>query len=241
MTNPTIVVVPGAWQKPTFFENFCQKLRDAGYPTEQVVLPSVGGHELPLAGLPEDVAAVQAVLARLTQQGKRVILLGHSSGGAVASNAAEGFDVDGIIYTTAFAVPKGVCMMDLMGGKPLHWMDVQGDRVYGKPELLPEVAFNDLDAEAQSKWAKELTHQSAALYAVPSNYEPWTNGVPCGYIFCTDDNALPLSLQQQMAAMLNPGPAVASLKAGHCPHVSMPDDFVRAVRDVQQKLPRKGQ
>lgn len=125
MTNPTIVVVPGAWQKPTFFENFCQKLRDAGYPTKQVVLPSVGGNDLPLAGLPEDVAAVQAVLARLAQQGKRVILLGHSSGGAVASNAAEGFDVDGIIYTTAFAVPKGVCMMDLMGGKPLHWMDVQ--------------------------------------------------------------------------------------------------------------------
>lgn len=57
--------------------------------------------------------------------------------------------------------------------------------MYGKPELLPEVAFNDLDTEAQSKWAKEMTHQSAALYAVPSKYEPWTNGVPCGYIFCT--------------------------------------------------------
>lgn len=131
MTNPTIVLVPGAWQKPVFFENFCEKLCEAGYPTEQVALPSTGGHELPLAGLLEDVAAVQAVLARLTEQGKSVVLLAHSSGGAVASNAAEGFDVDGIIYATAFAVPKGVCMMDLMGGKPLHWMDVQVSVLHG--------------------------------------------------------------------------------------------------------------
>ncbi|ETS74471.1 hypothetical protein PFICI_14337 [Pestalotiopsis fici W106-1] len=238
MTNPTMVVVPGAWQKPSVFENLCQKLREAGYPTEQIILPSVGGHDLPLAGLAEDVAAVQSVLNQLTRDGKRAVLLGHSSGGLIASNAAEGFDVDGIIYMTAFVVPKGKALMELMGGKPLHWMDVQGDRVFGKPELLPEVAFNDLDAEAQAKWAKEMTHQSAALYMSPSNYEPWTSGLPCGYIFCTDDNAVPLPLQQQMAALLAPGPAVATLKAGHCPHLSMPDDVVQAVQDVHSKLSR---
>ena len=125
MTNPTIVIVPGAWQKPRIFEGFCQKLREAGYSTELVNPPSIGGVELPLAGLAEDVAAVQSVLEQLTRDGKRAVLLGHSSGGLIASNAAKGFDLDGIIYMTAFAVPKGKALMELMGGKPLDWMDVQ--------------------------------------------------------------------------------------------------------------------
>lgn len=106
----------------------------------------------------------------------------------------------------------------------------------GVAELLPEVAFNDLDAEGQAKWAKEMTHTSAALFATPSGFEPWANGVPCGYIFCELDNALPLPIQQQMASQLGSEPVVASVKASHNPFLSVPDELLKAVQTVESRL-----
>lgn len=43
-------------------------------------------------------------------------------------------------------------------GQTTHWLSLQGDRVRGNPEMLPQVGFNDLSPEEQSKWAKEMTH-----------------------------------------------------------------------------------
>jgi pimeloyl-ACP methyl ester carboxylesterase len=102
----------------------------------------------------------------------------------------------------------------------------------GHPDLINEVAFNDLDAEGQAEWSKEMTHTSARLFATPSGNEPWTKGVNCGYIFCTDDNALPYPLQQQMAAQLGPDANTVAIKAGHCPFLSIPDELVKAVDTI---------
>jgi alpha-beta hydrolase superfamily lysophospholipase len=104
MSKPSVVVVPGAWQKPAAFVTIVEKLTAAGYPSEHVSMPTVGGTELPLAGLEDDVAAVQAVLTRLTKEGKKVVLVGHSSGGLVSSNAVVGFDGVSVIYLSAFMV-----------------------------------------------------------------------------------------------------------------------------------------
>ncbi|KAI5457672.1 alpha/beta-hydrolase [Mariannaea sp. PMI_226] len=231
--KPTIVIVPGSWQKPIAWDGFQEKLNQAGYPTEYVPLKTVGGTELPLAGLAEDVAEVQAVLTKLSNEGKKVVLLCHSSGGVVGSNSVPGFDVTGIIYLSAFMIPKGKSLMDMLGGQPLPWMDIQGDRVSGNLEMLPQVAFNDLNAEDQAKWVQEMTHTSAALFATPSNYEPWANGVPCKYIFCSNDNALPHPIQQQMALQLGPEPRTATVEAGHCPFLSVPDKLLVAIQAVE--------
>lgn len=102
--------------------------------------------------------------------------------------------------------------------------------------MLPQVAFNDLDGEAQAKWIKEMTHTSTSLFSSPSAYEPWTKGTKCGYIFCSEDNALPLPVQQHMAEQLGPEPATVTLKAGHCPFLSMPDQLVEAVQTLEARL-----
>ncbi|KAI0147040.1 alpha/beta-hydrolase [Xylariaceae sp. FL1272] len=238
-TKPTIVIIPGAWQKPVAFDGILKKLADAGYDAEHVAMPTVGGTETPLAGLSDDVAAVQSLLRKLNDQGKKPLIIGHSSGGVVGSNSIAGFDVAGFIFLSAFMIPRGKSLLDMLGGQPLPWMDIQGDRVAGKPEMLPQVAFNDLDAEGQAKWSKEMTHTSAALFATPSSYEPWANGVPCGYIYCTEDNALPLPIQQQMSAQLGPEPVTVSIKSGHCPHLSIPDELVAAIKTVEEGLSKK--
>lgn len=124
-TKPTIIVVPGSWQPPVFFEGFAKKLNAAGYPTEVVDLPTVGRTETPLPGLAEDVAAIRVALDKVKSEGKKALVFGHSSGGLSGSNAIEGYDVVGFIYMSAFMIPKGKSVLEMLGGAPLPWMDIQ--------------------------------------------------------------------------------------------------------------------
>lgn len=136
-TKPTIVIVPGAWQRIAAFVPFADILRKSGYDAECVGVPSTGGTELPLTGLPEDVAAIRAVLEPLVEGGKDVVVLAHSAGGVSGSAAVRGLDArtrkeaglsGGVIlvtYMAAFMIPKGVSIMDMLGGQPLPWMVVE--------------------------------------------------------------------------------------------------------------------
>ncbi|KAI6712533.1 hypothetical protein JHW43_004943 [Diplocarpon mali] len=239
-SKPAIVIAPGAWQKPAGFSSFASQLQHAGYATEVVSYPSVGGTETPLPGLAEDVAATRAVLTKLLEGGGEVeiLLLCHSYGGVVGSCAVEGFSVVErerrgekggvrlVVYMTAFMIPKGRSLLDMLGGQPLPWMNVQGDKTTAVASLLPQVAFNDLPAEQAEQFAQDVTHSSSVVFATPSTFEPWANGIRCAYIFCTEDRALPYPSQQQMAAQLGPEPVTWTLKAGHCPFLSVPEQLV---------------
>lgn len=134
MSKPSIVIIPGAWQKPVAFEGIVALLDKAGYPTVHVPLPTVGGTETPLAGLAEDVAAVREVVAPLVESGREVVLIGHSSGGLSMSAVVEDLDaasrtaagkaggVVRCVYMAAFILPKGQSLLGMLGGQPLPWM-----------------------------------------------------------------------------------------------------------------------
>lgn len=98
--------------------------------------------------------------------------------------------------------------------------------------MVNDVAFGDLSPEDQAKWAKEMTHTSAALFASPALYEPWANNIPCSYIYTAIDGAIPLPVQQSLAQQLGTEAKTASLNASHCPHLSMPEDLVKAIESV---------
>lgn len=133
-SKPTIVMVPGAWQLAVTYECFGALLKKSGYAAKVVSLPSTGGTELPLTGLPEDIAAIRAVVTPLVDAGEDVVLLTHSAGGVSGSAAIKGLDVktrtaaglsggvSRIIYMAAFMIPKGSSLMAMLGGQPLPWM-----------------------------------------------------------------------------------------------------------------------
>lgn len=111
---------------------------------------------------------------------------------------------------------------------------MKGEKCSAVASMMPQVAFNDVSAEVAAFCCAQLTYSSTIVFATPTSYEPWANGVPCAYIFCTEDNALPYPVQQQMAAQLGPEPTTYSLKSGHCPFLSIPDQLVEAIEQASE-------
>ncbi len=150
--KPTIVIVPGSWQLPLVWDEFRALLARAQYQSYHVNLPSVGGTTLPLTGLAEDVAAVQLAVQGFADCGDEIILLCHSSGGVVGSNAVEGYDIATrraagkkggvirVVYLSAFMLPAGQSLLGMLGGVPLPWMVVSVSPFSSRisPECPPE-------------------------------------------------------------------------------------------------------
>ncbi|KAI1390483.1 alpha/beta-hydrolase [Hypoxylon trugodes] len=238
--KPAIIIAQGSWVDSARYNPLIEKLRAVGYTAEHVKLPSIGSTVTPLPGLPDDIAAIRSVLSRFRDDGKKVLILCHSSGGVSGSNAVAGFDnVSGVIYMTAFMLPRGKSLARLNDSEPPPWMDVQGDRIFLRQEMLASVAYHDLDEESQSAMAQNVSYTSAVLFEGESEYEPWSEGIPCGYIFCSEDKILPPQIQQDMAAQLGPEPVTTTLKSGHSPFLSVPDELVAAITKMEEILSQK--
>ena len=80
-----------------------------------------------------------------------------------------------------------------------------------------------MEGEAQKKAIAALKHQSAPVFNDAVKYEPWKD-IECMYLFCDEDKALPLQVQEGMAALLGPNAASFHVKASHSPFLSRPQE-----------------
>lgn len=87
--------------------------------------------------------------------------------------------------------------------------------------------YNDLPADEQQKWVSKLTHTSRAVFEGASSYEPW-HDLPCMYILCDKDHAIPIALQEKMASLLGNDRLSFRCDASHSPFLSMPDKVADA-------------
>ena len=134
--RPTIVLVPGAWQRSSGFDTVQHELQLLGYPTVLVDHLSTGA-EPPTTELSDDVGNLHQTLQRLCDEEREIVVIAHSYGGVVASCAVEGIDnaelrkagkKGGVImlaYLSAFVLPKGASLMDGLHGQWLPWQKVE--------------------------------------------------------------------------------------------------------------------
>lgn len=102
-------------------------------------------------------------------------------------------------------------------------MTLKGNYVHAD---TPEVVFyHDLEPEAQKKAIVALKHQSASVFTDAVTYEPW-HDIDSMFFFCDADQALPLPVQQGMAALLGPNAASFHSKASHSPFLSQAQEVV---------------
>ncbi|KAL4899313.1 hypothetical protein BDW74DRAFT_183846 [Aspergillus multicolor] len=236
MTQPTIVFSLGAWSTPAVFDAVRSRLYTLGFASECPARPSVDP-EPPLKTFEDDVASLRDVLARLATDGKDIVVVAHSYGGIVASSAVEGLvkedkdkghgKVIKVIYLAAFALDKGQSLMGALGGTLLPWMKLEGDYVHTDNSTI----WHDLPLAEQETWAARAPGTSRLVFEGQNTYQPWQD-IPCAYIICEQDLALPLSLQEMLAQKVGGPEGKFRLPCGHCPFLGIPDRLAGLLVDI---------
>lgn len=227
-SRPSVILVHGSWHTNEYFGPLRSLLEAKGYPTIAPLLPTTGGTPGKV-GLHEDAAVVRAEIKKLVDQGKDVILVMHSYGGLVGSQAVEGFGKasrkqhglsGGVIhmaFITAFLLPEGSSLAAAIAAK------LEGE-TYMMPN--PETKFyNDLSEEEQKLWVAKLKPIPVACHTAPLTHAGWQH-VPVSYLFCENDIALPIQLRERMVATAKEAGVTVwtkSCTSGHSPMLSQPE------------------
>jgi pimeloyl-ACP methyl ester carboxylesterase len=209
-----IVLVHGGFVDGSGWEEVYKILKKDGYSVSVVQNPTIS--------LADDVAVTRRVLA--TQTGS-VILVGHSYGGAVITEAGNDPKVAGLVYITAFALDNGESVSALIKDPS------PGALV--PPILPPQDGFLFLDkAKFAAAFAADVGAEKAAFMA--DSQVPWgvdaLNGTitqaawktkPSWYLIATDDKMIPPPAQHFMAERA--GSIVVEVAGSHAIYVSQPN------------------
>src|SRR6266478_4016986 len=208
-----VVLVHGGFVDGSGWEEVYKILKKDGYNVSIVQNPTIS--------LADDVAVTKRVLA--TQSG-RVILVGHSYGGVVITEAGNDPTVAGLVYIAAFAPDKGESVSSLIKDP------VPGAPV--PPILPPRNGFLFLDkAKFAASFAGDVDPDIAAFMAdsqVPWGVdalagaitEPAWKSRPSWYLQVRDDRMIPYPAQQFMAQRA--GATIAEVPGSHAIYVSNP-------------------
>jgi pimeloyl-ACP methyl ester carboxylesterase len=192
--DPTVVLVHGAFASPAGWDGVAAALHKDGYRT---AAPALG-----LDSVAGDVAIVRSTLDSIP--GKK-ILVGHSYGGFVITNAASGRgDVRGLVYTAAYVPDEGETINGLsVGYAPgafLAHLDFTPGfpRAIVDPQFFPEDFAQDLNPKLGAEIAAEQRPTSVFVFGTPSGPGAW-HALPSWYAVSGHDRAIDPALQRFMA------------------------------------------
>jgi len=220
---PSIVLVHGGFVDGSGWEGVYRLLRADGYDVSIVQNPTLS--------LPGDVASTKRVL---DQKNGPVILVGHSYGGVVISEAGNHPNVAALVYITAFAPDKGESVQTLIANPP------PGAPV--PPILPPRDGFLLLDrAKFPDSFAGDVRPDQAAFMAdaqVPWGVEALAGAVttpawrtkPSWYLVATSDKMIPPPAQRSMAQRA--GATIVEAAGSHAIYVSKPDAVASIIKQA---------
>jgi pimeloyl-ACP methyl ester carboxylesterase len=218
-----VVLVHGGFVDGSGWRGVYDLLRKDGYNVSIV--------QNPTTSLADDVAATKRTLAALNGP---AILVGHSYGGVVITEAGNDPKVAGLVYITAFAPDQGESVSSLIKNPP------PGAPV--PPILPPQDGYLFLDrAKFAASFAADVTPAEAAFMA--DSQVPWgleaLNGAatqpawktkPSWYLVATDDKMIPPDAQRVMSKRA--GATVVEVKGSHAVYVSQPQAVVSIVKQA---------
>ena len=216
-TVKTIVLVHGGFVDGSGWEGVYKILKKDGYNVSIVQNPTIS--------LADDVAVTKRVLATHKEP---VILVGHSYGGVVITEAGNDPIVAGLVYIAAFAPDTGESVASLIKDPP------PGAPV--PPILPPQDGFLFLDkAKFAASFAGDVDPELAAFMAdgqVPWGVEALQGAVgqpawkskPSWYLLTTEDRMIPPAAQRAMSGRA--GSTVVEVRASHSVYVSQPQAVV---------------
>jgi pimeloyl-ACP methyl ester carboxylesterase len=233
-TKPSIVLVHGAWADASSWNAVIAPLQSEGF--------TVFAPPNELRGLTSDAAYIASFLAQRTSG--PVVLVGHSYGGAVITNAgANGGDVRALVYVDAFIPDEGETVVGILEGSgsalavadPTTVLDLAGypgapdgaADAFLKPETVHTAFAQDLPEV--DRWAIVAGQRPASLVAnvTPSGAPAWKS-IPSWAVLGTDDLVIPIETQRRMAQRA--GATISEVDASHVSMVSKPEATLAAIR-----------
>src|SRR6266478_2887275 len=230
------VLVHGGFSGAWIWLPLIDTLREAGHVVEAFDLPGMGDDHTSASEVSLDSYAGR-VCEVLAANSEPAIVVGHSMGGIVATQAAARSPkrVAALVYVAAFLPKDGQSLLDLTklpegcGEQVLANVVVKGE-VAVMPAAASRHALYGACTEDVAAWAiEQQCPQPVSPLPVAVSIPPGAlNGIDRYYVLCTRDRAIPPSLQRRMVAE-NPCAGVIELDADHTPQLSMTNELAKAL------------
>jgi len=208
-------------------------LREAGH---EVVAPDLPGHGQDGTPVPEVTLAAYAerVAGVLDEQPEPVVLVGHSMGGLVISEAAERRPekIKLLVYLTGFLLPNGKTLLETAQTDeeamvlPNVIVDEEKGVIAIQQDKAKDVFYGDCSEEDAERAVGRLIPQPMAPFATPVNVSEARFGrVRRIYVECLRDRAIGPATQKRMYTEL-PCEEVIPMETSHSPFLSAPEELV---------------
>jgi pimeloyl-ACP methyl ester carboxylesterase len=226
-TSVSVVLVHGGFVDGSGWEDVYKILKKDGYDVSIVQNPTLS--------LADDVAATKRILAR---ESAPVILVGHSYGGVVITEAGNDPRVAALVYVAAFAPDKGesvaALIKDPQPGAPVPpIMPPQDgylflDRAKFAGSFAADVAKEKAEfmADSQVPWGMEALNRAIS--------DPAWKSKPSWYLIATDDKMIPPPAQRFMSKRA--GSTVVEAKGSHSIYVSKPEAVASLIEQAAKSV-----
>jgi len=222
-----IVLVHGAWADGSSWSKVIPLLEAKGLHVDAV--------QLPLTSQADDVGAVQRAIARVDG---RLLLVAHSYGGSVMTQAGNDPKVAGLVYVAAFAPAEGESPFDLATADPTPALQQLQQDQFGFLKLTPtgirEDFAQDLSESEQIVLAATQGPTSIASLSAAVTTPAWRSK-PSWFVIAAHDRVVAPTLQAMFAERMNA--TTITLSTSHVAMLSQPyvvASFIRrAARDIQ--------
>lgn len=230
-TKPTVVLVHGAWADASGWSDVIERLQRAGYP---VIAPAN-----PLRSLESDSQYLASVLAQTPGQ---LVVVGHSYGGAVITNAAAGNpNVQALVYVAGFIPDVGEDILHLSGEgsqvpdsiefkgfPPFGATDVD---IYLKADMFRSTFAADLPSKTTAVMAASQRPIALLAASEPTTATAWDT-IPSFALIPREDRAITPDQQRFMAQRA--GATIREVKSSHVVMISNPNQVADLIIDAAE-------
>jgi pimeloyl-ACP methyl ester carboxylesterase len=225
-----VVLVHGAFADGSGWEGVYQILTRKGFNVRVVANPNTS--------FAEDVAATKTVLSKLTGP---VILVGHSYGGAIITEAGNAPNVAGLVYVSAFVPDSGESLLSLIQSAPpppkAGILPPENGWIWYDRTKFHEGFCADLDKDKAAFMADAQVPVGASVFGSAITQAAWHNK-PSWYIVATEDQTIPPDAERFMAKRA--GAEVTEIKGSHVVFISKPKEVAKIIETAaEQALSKK--
>ncbi|CAH0054376.1 unnamed protein product [Clonostachys solani] len=250
-TKPVVVLVPGAFHRPSSWNALAEGLRKQGYtvltPPLAVCGEATDAKQLVGTTALDDVRIIHSNILPFLDNGRECVVVSHSYGSVPAALAVEGQTVEeraakglsggikAMVTIAGFSYPvRGKSIMGDDSEPPIMPYHVLEEEVLHLQEPAKPLFYSDLDQEGQdAAWENLSKAQSRASFCLFPNFITSDILIPKTYILCEQDKAVDPS-HQEAFAQIGQYDKIVRLPSGHSPFLSMPERVLEVIVGAAQ-------